>query len=191
MNEDGTPITYKLNFMDSYRFMNRPLSTLADNFSEINECKCKNPNEQCIHTKRKNDVLICTCKTCNNKSHISIDTLRERFPRLYKFSKGDKDKLILLLRKGVYPYDYMDSWERFNETKLPDKKSFYNKLNQEDITNKEHKHGRNVWKTYGMQNMGEYHDLHVQSDTIMLTDIFENFRNTCMKIYETWEACLK
>ena len=85
----------------------------------------------------------------------------------------------------------MDSWERFNETKLPDKKSFYNKLNQEDITNKEHKHGRNVWKTYGMQNMGEYHDLYVQSDTIMLTDIFENFRNTCMKIYETWEACLK
>ena len=109
----------------------------------------------------------------------------------------------MLLRKAVYPYNYMDSCERFNETKLPDKKSFYNKLNQEDIINKDQKHGRNVWKTYGMQYMGEYHDLYVQSDTIMLTDIFENFRNNCMKIYEldpahflsapglTWEACLK
>ena len=109
----------------------------------------------------------------------------------------------MLLRKAVYPYNYMDSCERFNETKLPDKKSFYNRLNQEDIINKDHKHGRNVWETYGMQNMGEYHDLYVQSDTIMLTDIFENFRNNCMKIYEldpahflsapglTWEACLK
>ena len=60
-----------------------------------------------------------------------MDTLKEKFPCTYKFSKREKDKFILLLRKGVYPYDYMDSWERFSETKLTDKKSFYNKLNQE------------------------------------------------------------
>ena len=99
MNEDGTILTHKLEFMDSYRFMARALSTIADNLSEINKCKCKSPSEQSIHTKRKNDILICRCKTCNNKSYISIDTLKERFPCLCKFSKGDKDKFILLLRK--------------------------------------------------------------------------------------------
>ena len=112
-----------------------------------------------------------------------MDTLKEKFPCTYKFSKREKDKFILLLRKGVYPYDYMDSWERFSETKLTDKKSFYNKLNQEGITNRDHEHARNVWKTRNMQNMGEYHNLYVQSDTLMLADIFESFRNKCMKIY--------
>ena len=111
-----------------------------------------------------------------------MDTLKEKFPCTYKFSKREKDKFILLLRKGVYPYDYMDSWERFSETKLTDKKSFYNKLNQEGITNRDHEHARNVWKTH-MQKMGEYHNLYVQSDTLMLADIFESFRNKCMKIY--------
>ena len=77
-----------------------------------------------------------------------MDTLKKKFPCIYKFSKRDKDQFILLLRKGVYPYDYMDSWERFNETKLTDKKSFYNKLNQEGITNRDHEHARNVWKTH-------------------------------------------
>ena len=124
--------------------------------SEINKCKCKNSKEQRIRTKRKNDVLICTCKTCNNESYISVDTLKENFPRMYKFSKGDKDKFTLLLRKGVYHYEYIDSWERFNETKLQDKNSFFNKLNQEDITNKDHKHVHKVWKTYDMQHMVEY-----------------------------------
>ena len=112
-----------------------------------------------------------------------MDTLKEKFPCTYKFSKREKDKFILLLRKGVYPYDYMDSWERYSETKLTDKKSFYNKLNQEGITNRDHEHARNVWKTRNMQNMGEYHNLYVQSDTLMLADIFESFRNKCMKIY--------
>ena len=132
-----------------------------------------------------------------------MDTLKEKFPCIYKLSKREKDKFILLLRKGVYPYDYMDSWERFNETKLTDKKSFYNKLNQLGIRIRDHKHARNVWKTYIMQNMGEYHDLYVQSDTLMLADIFESFRTKCMKIYPldpahsfsapglVWQACLK
>ena len=69
------------------------------------------------------------CKECKGTSTKSINGLIEKFPRMYQFCNGDLNKFVLLLRKGVYPYEYMDSWERFNETSLPDKKYFYSELN--------------------------------------------------------------
>ena len=87
----------------------------------------------------------------------------------------------MLLRKGVYPYEYMDSWERFNETLL-DKKAFYSELNLEDITDKDYAHAQKVFKELKLKNLGDYHDLYVQSDTLLLADAFENFRNKCIKI---------
>ena len=80
----------------------------------------------------------------------------------------------MLLRKGVYPYEYMDSWEKFNETLLPDKESFYSELNKESITDKEYAHAQKVWKVFEIKNLGEYHDLYDQSDTLFLADVFEN-----------------
>ena len=109
----------------------------------------------------------------------------------------------MLLRNRVYPYEYMDSWVRFNWTSLPDKKAFYSELNLEDITDKDYEHAQKVWKVFGIKNLGEYHDLYVQSDTLLLADVFENFRNKCIEIYEldpahflsapglAWQACLK
>ena len=109
----------------------------------------------------------------------------------------------MLLRKGVYPYEYMDSSEKFNETSLPSKKDFYSNLNMENIDNIDYRHGNNVFKRFKLKNLGEYHDLYVQSDTLLLADVFENFRNTCLKVYEldpahflslpglAWQACLK
>ena len=97
----------------------------------------------------------------------------------------------------------MDSWERFDETSLPNKKAFYSELNLEDITDKDYEHAQKVWKVFGIKNLGEYHDLYVQSDTLLLADVFENFRNKCLEIYEldpiyfvsapglAWQACLK
>ena len=78
----------------------------------------------------------------------------------------------------------MDSWERFDETSLPNKKAFYSELNLEDITDKDYEHAQKVWKVFGIKNLGEYHDLYVQSDTLLLADVFENFRNMCLEIYE-------
>ena len=97
----------------------------------------------------------------------------------------------------------MDSWERFNETSLPHKEAFYSNLKMEDITDVDHRHAKRVFKNLIKKNLGHYHDLYVQSDTLLLADVFENFRNICMKVYEldpahflsgpglAWQACLK
>ena len=95
----------------------------------------------------------------------------------------------------------MDSWERFNETSLSDKEAFYSYLNVEDITDVDYRHAKRVFKNLSNKNLGDYHDLYVQSDTLLLADVFENFRNMCIKVYElgpahflsapglAWEAC--
>ena len=125
------------------------------------------------------------------------------FPNTYRFCIGDLNKFILFLRKGVYPYEYMDTWEKCDETQLPDKKAFYSKLDLEDITDKDYEHAQKVWKVFGIKNLDEYHDLYVQSNTLLLADVFENFRDKCIEIYEldpahflsaprlAWQACLK
>ena len=78
----------------------------------------------------------------------------------------------------------MDSWERFNETTLPNKKSFYSQLNLEDITNKDYAHAQKVFEESKLKNFGDCHDLYVQSDALLLADVFENFRNKCIEVYE-------
>ena len=97
----------------------------------------------------------------------------------------------------------MDSWEKLDETSLPGEKAFYSKLNEEDISNKDHTHSQKVWEVFKIKNLGEYHDLYVQCDILLLADVFENFRDKCIEIYEldpayfvsapglAWQACLK
>ena len=109
----------------------------------------------------------------------------------------------MLLRKGVYPYEYMDSWEKFDETTLPPKEAFYSNLNLEDISDEDYAHAQKVWDVFEINNLGEYHDLYVQSDTLLLAYVFENFRNMCLDKYEldpvyfvsapgwAWQACFK
>ena len=78
----------------------------------------------------------------------------------------------------------MDIWERFNETSLPKKEAFYSKLNMEDITEVDHRHAKRVFKSLNNKNLGDYHDLYIQSDTLLLADVFEHFRNMCIKVFE-------
>ena len=117
-----------------------------------------------------------------------------------KIFKGTK--FDLMVRKGVYPYDYMDSFDKFNSP-LPKKEEFYSILNNEHISDENYKHAQNVWNTFNLKNMGEYHDLYLQSDILLLTDVFENFRKTCLEYYKldpchyftspglSWDAMLK
>ena len=90
----------------------------------------------------------------------------------------------MLLRKGVYPYEYIDEWDKFNEKIIPSKESFYSYLTLEDITKTDYAHANNVFKKFNINNLGEYHDLYLRSDTLLLADIFENFRQSCLKNYE-------
>ena len=127
------------------------------------------------------DQLICRCFECkkNYKKEFNKESIK-RFANIYEFCNGDINLFILLLKKGVHPCEYMGSWERFDETSLPDKEAFYSSLNMEDITDVDHIHAKRVSKGLNNKNLGNYHDLYVQSDT----DLFENFRNMCTRIYE-------
>ena len=78
----------------------------------------------------------------------------------------------------------MDNQEKFDETLIPDKEAFYSELNKEGITDEDYAHAQKVWKVFEIKNLGEYHDLYVQSDTLLLADVFENFRDKCLEIYE-------
>ena len=90
----------------------------------------------------------------------------------------------MLLRKGVYPYEYMDGWDKFNETSIPNKESFYSNLTMEDITETDYIRANNVFKSFKFNNLGGYHNLYVQRDTLLLADVFENFRKACIKTYK-------
>ena len=70
----------------------------------------------------------------------------------------------------------MDRWEKFNETSISDKEAFYKELNKEGITDEDYAHYQKVWKVFEIKNLGEYHELYVQSDTLLLADVFENLR---------------
>ena len=198
-------VTYKIKFIDSYRFMSTSLSKLVDNLSEgLHNNRCVDCKPYLDHMITKDEKLIFGCFTCTKNYENDFNKeLIERFANIYKFCNGDLNKFILLLRKGVYPYEYMDNWERFDETSLPDKESFYSSLNMENIDDIDYRHGNNVFKKFKLKNLGEYHDLYVQRDTLLLADVFENFRNMCIKVYEldpahflslpglAWQACLK
>ena len=114
-----------------------------------------------------------------------------------------KKNVNLLTRKGVYPYDYVSSLEKLSETQLPPKEEFYSKLNDEDISDDNYQHAIRVWNTFECKTIRDYHNLYLKSDVLLLSDVFENFRKTCLKHYKldpahyytspglAWDACLK
>ena len=199
-------ITYKVKFIDSFRFMATSLSKLVDNLTKgIHTNKCLDCNS-CLDYVRitKNEKLLLKCFNCDihYKKKFNKDLIKN-FKNTYSFCNNDLNKFILLLRKGVYPFEYMDSWEKCNETSLPIKEDFYSHLNMEDIEDIDYRHGNNVFNNFKLNNLGDYHDLYVQSDTLLLADVFENFRDMCINVYEldpahflslsglAWQACLK
>ena len=135
----------------------------------------------------------------------SLEKLVSNLPResfRYTSEIFDSHEFELMVRKGVYPYDYMDSFDKFKQ-KLPTKKEFHSVLNNEHISDEDYKHAQNVWEVFSLKNMGEYHDLYLTSDVLLLADVFENFRKTCLEYYKldpchyftspglSWDAMLK
>ena len=198
-------ITYKIKFIDRFRFMATSLSKLVDNLTEnIHSDKCVKCKSNLCFVKAMNETLIFECVDCKKEYKKELNKkLIERFSNVYEFCDNDINKFMILLRKGIYPYEYMDEWNKFDEKELPCKESFYSSLTMEDISDTDYKHSNNVFKKFNLNNLGGYHDLYVRNDTLLLADVFENFRNACMKNYEldpahfvslpglAWQACLK
>ena len=130
-------------------------------------------------------------------SNLPVEALK------YTSEKFQKEKFNLMTRKGIYPYDYMDSFDKFNKTELPTKEEFYSQLSDEHISDEDYTHAKKVWNTFKLQTMGEYHNLYLKSDILLLADVFENFRKTCLQYYKldpchyftspglSWDAMLK
>ena len=124
--------------------------------------------------------ILITAKSVEKKKQLKqIKRLIKKFPNTCKFCNNDINKFILLLRKGAYPYEYMHSCKRFNQTTLPNKKAFYSTFYLEDITDENYIHIQNVFQEFKFKNLGEYHDLYIQSDTLLLSYVFEKFKNKC------------
>ena len=177
------------------------------NITKCGKCDTCNPGK-CLNKLNNKDKirqhktsLPCgECMNCKNKDKACINP---KYNDLKYTSEIFEDKeLELMAKKGVYPYDYMDSFKKFKE-QLPSKETFYSILNNKHISTEDYKHAQNVWNTFNLKNMGEYHDLYLASDILLLADVFENFRKTCLKYYKldpchyftspglSWDAMLK
>ena len=161
-------ITYKLKFIDSFRFMPTSLSKLIDITSGIfNSIECKSSiekikiNSECCFVGLKNNRLIYRYKECKEEWRRPIEGLIENFPGIYQFCNGKLNKFVILLRKDVNPYEFMVSWEKFDETTLTPKEAFYSNLDSEDISDEDYAHAQKIWDVFEIYNLGKYHDLHV------------------------------
>ena len=123
--------------------------------------------------------------------------------KLFGFEDYSDLQYELLTRKGVYPYEYINSWDRLEETQLPPINAFYSNLNMSSISEEDCQHTQKVWEEFGIRNLGDYHDLYLRTDVVLLANVFEAFRDTCLRHYSldpahfytspglAWKACLK
>ena len=137
----------------------------------------------------------------------SLDSLVNNLARgggkFFGFEEYNENQYKLLIQKGIYPYEYMTNWDKFKETKLPPREAFYSKLNMAGVKEEDYEHVNRVWKEFGLKDLGEYHDLYLKTDVILLANVFEAFRKVCLKNYGldpahfytapglAWKACLK
>ena len=137
----------------------------------------------------------------------SLDSLTRNLVKggnkTFGFKNYSELQYKLLTRKGVYPYEHMSSWDRFEDTELPPKESFYSSLNMSKISESDYILVQRVWEEFGVRNIGDYHDLYLRTDVVLLANVFEAFRDTCLKHYSldpayfymapglAWKACLK
>ncbi|PKK59391.1 hypothetical protein RhiirC2_719843 [Rhizophagus irregularis] len=108
----------------------------------------------------------------------------EKFPLTVKHftAKGYSiEKIKLLFRKGVFPYDWTNAWEKFDRTSLPPRKEFYSILSQQNISKEDYKYAQKIWQTFEMQSFGDYHDLYLETDVLLLADVFMNYTIMCLQ----------
>ena len=135
--------------------------------------------------------------------NLPANVLIKRYHNTYQLCDNNIEKFKILLRKGIYPYEHMSSWKTFNEPVPLMKKYYYSELNDENISDADLAHVKNICDTFNIANLGDYHDLYVSLDVALLADVFENFRDTSINIDKldhayclsatglSWQSCLK
>ena len=213
----GVPVFFhNLSGYDSHLFIK---SLGSPNKKETIECIPNNEEKYITFTKN-----IIVGQYTNKKGEVKDKTFKIVFKDSLKFMSSSLEALVnnlpkdafinllkyftpeqaeLIKQKGFYPYEYMDSIEKFNDPKPPPRRGFYSKLSGRGISEKNYKHVWNVWNTFKMKTFKDYHELYNETDVLLLADVFENFRDLCLKIYGldpvyyftapglAWDACLK
>ena len=130
------------------------------------------------HLKFLDSLQFLNCSLDNLVKNLKED----QFINMKKHYKGEQ--LKLLMKKGVYPYEYMDSFEKFKEKNLPNKEEFYSTLTRTTVSNENYEHAQNVWNEFNIQDLKEYHDLYLKTDVLLLADVFESFRDLSIDFYQ-------
>ena len=132
-----------------------------------------------------------------------VNNLAKGGEQFFEFEEYNENQYKLLIKKGIYPYEYMNNWDKFKENEFPPKEAFHSKLNMVGVREEDYEHPKRVWKEFGFKDLGEYHDLYLKMDVILLANVFEAFRRVCLKNYGldpahfytapglAWKACLK
>ncbi|XP_065660200.1 uncharacterized protein LOC136084050 [Hydra vulgaris] len=181
----GKPVTFTANSEEddvAQIFVDR----LEADIRKIYNTYLKFPKKMIFTPENKENFY--NAKVC----HVCEELLKEDKVRDYCYITGkyrgaahkDYNKLDLLLRKGVYPYEWVDSISKLNETQLTSKESFYSRLNDEDISDEDYLHAQTVWKEFNCKTFRYYHNIYNVSDVFLLADVFKNFRDVCMKNYK-------
>ena len=154
-------------------------------------------------TLRKYPSFIDSAKFMSSSLDFLVNNLASGGGNFVGFENYSNNQCKLLIRKGIYRYEYMDSWDRFEETALPPASFFYSKLNISGVSYQDYEHAHKVWRDFKTKNLGEYHDLYLRTDVILLANIFKAFRKVCLDNYGldpahfytapglAWHTCLK
>ena len=206
-DKDGKEVykNIRLRFIDSFRFMASSLDKLASNLCGTSGIQCDKCEGNMELIKISGDYIASfgcgRCKTKNTKD-LDEEVLKKNFNHTSRFL-GCDEKFLLMIQKGVYRYEYMDGWEKFEERSLPPKYAFYSRLSMKGISDRGYEHAQQVWNIMEKKTLGCYHDTYLKTDVLLLADVFETFRNTCLKNYKldpahfytapglAWQALLK
>ena len=184
-NKDGKKVrkNIQLRFIDSCRFMASSLDELARNLCDTRrfQCdKCKGDMEL-VNISNKYIALL-ECKRCKTRNSKDLDesVLKKNFDHTSRYWDCYQ-KFRLMIWKGVYPYECMDSSKKFEEKNLPPKTKFYNKLDMKCMSDNDYEDAQQVWNNTEKKSLGCYHDTYLKIDVLLVENVFETFRNTCLE----------